>query len=111
MIVMGSQIERFGKLFIANAEIIIIGLAKLGRGCTSSIDGPGSFSIPVHQLPGVFAGIATLGLNGNKLSKPLSVLIFCNDKERRLNIKTNNCFGSWITSVGYDQVDIENTLE
>lgn len=111
MNVMNIRIDGAQKIIIERAQVEVIGLAGIGRGSTSKIDGPGSFSIPAHHLSGVYAGIATHGLKGNKLNKPIPVLLFCNDNEQILNIKTNNCAGSWISSIGYHQVNVESSIE
>lgn len=93
---------------IGKANIKVTGLANIGlspvMGKSEQI---GSFSTPRHQLPGVYAGVATHNPKGNQLSTPIRVLILCNKEDQQINIKRNDVLGTFIASADYSNVNIQ----
>lgn len=100
------EFEKGEIISFEKAQIKVIGLARLGRRPGERIDGPGSLSIPSHQIPGVYAGVASHGPKGNKLSQTIPVIIYCHPTDHRLNIQTNNILGKFIASVPYSEVTV-----
>lgn len=95
-------------LLIQKSRIIVKGLARLGRLDPKMIDGPGSFSMPPHRSPGVYAGIVTHGVSGNVLTSPLPVLLLCNNEDQSINIISNSITCTWLASEKFELVTIQS---
>lgn len=98
------------EMLFGKAKITIKGLLTGGGGIPYNRCGSGTLSIPKHQVPGVYAGSATHGLNGKRLSKDIPVIVSCNDLEKSVHVRANSMLGSSMGSMSYDSVNQSNCL-
>lgn len=91
-------------LTVESANIFIRGNLMCGSGFPTTP--AGSFFLPRHECKNVYAATAVTGLKGNKLPTPRNVIVFVDFDSGKLNIKSNDCVGTWLAKAKLCDVNV-----